>query len=323
MGARCCGPTIRGPEQDAAQKRRELQMPAFIKFFKESNAAEIRQALSSGIKPVPKDHADATGFCDICSHPSSSGEPLESCGCCAHYFCSDCLSDTMPIPQWKESPNPVKVCAACPSILAEHNSEKSATATNKTGGGKRDKGRSKDRVPKTPSSGAKISSRSPRSSTPRSNQRTKEREALLALKAGDKDESEMWYLISSNWLRKWRAWSRHDSHEEPPGLVTNDELLTSSGVPNRDLKPEKHYRAINVRAWDHLIQIYGGGPAIVAHRIDIKEAVVEPTDGYTDYSYDATSDHDSIVPDYTLNPQSSHSKSGRSRRRKPTSTRTE
>merc|ERR1711934_614582 len=223
---------------------------------------------------------------------------MEPCGCCAKRMCASCLSDTRSIPQFN-LPNPVLICGACSQVIDQHDQDVKAAKDAKDAKRKDRRGESPGArgVPTTPRPEKRGggSPRSSRASTPRSNARTKEREKLLELKAGDKSDDEDWYLICSKWLRKWRSWSRHDSQEERPGPITNENLLTSSGLPNRSLKPEKHYRAINVRAWDHLVEIYGGGPAITAARIDIKDAVVE-TD-YTEITYDMTSEHESQRPD--------------------------
>ena len=102
------------------------------------------------------------------------------------------------------------------------------------------------------------------------------------LQAGDKEPQDQWYLISSHWLRKWRSWSRHDSAEDPPGPISNDDLMHGESPGwelNRELRPEKHYRAINHRAWQALVDIYDGGPVraiIPMHNIRIYVLPVQP-----------------------------------------------
>jgi len=102
--------------------------------------------------------------------------------------------------------------------------------------------------------------------------RAEEKEMML--EASDKEPDESWFLVSSNWLKNWQKFTSEICNGDPPGAITNDELIGHGGAVNRELVVEKHYRAINGRAWKKLVQVYGGGPSILADRIDISDARV-------------------------------------------------
>jgi len=304
MGGKCCGPSARPTDEvtDAPMDASSIRMKQVLKaHFKPNyireNEKKVHKALKRGQRlPEKTDQAE----CQCCKDAPPK-VTLKPCTCCGAAFCLECIEDAI-IPQYNIR-SVVKVCCACVDMIGSYDIQQRELLV--TPGPKTH----------TPRSSRKEKGRhgaTPRSGTPRSNRRTKEREMLLSLKAGDKEPQDQWYLISSHWLRKWRSWSRHDSAEDPPGPISNDDLMHGESPGwelNRELRPEKHYRAINHRAWQALVDIYDGGPAIVADRIDIKEARLL-SDDQTEFTYtqEDTSDYDSIVPDYTLTKSSGHDK---------------
>jgi Ubiquitin carboxyl-terminal hydrolase/DUSP domain len=90
-----------------------------------------------------------------------------------------------------------------------------------------------------------------------------------------------WYLISEVWLNSWRCFIEntglHDGTGRgvlPPGPIDNARLLGKGGVPLRNLKAPKHYRAVNWLTWSMLYEMYGGGPRMPRKAIDIYETWV-------------------------------------------------
>ena len=78
-----------------------------------------------------------------------------------------------------------------------------------------------------------------------------------------------WYLISSRWLRAWRAFIDNKGPLDgtgrgvlPPGPVDNACLMRRDGSPQGNLRPRTHYRGINASVWGMFVGMYGGGPCI-------------------------------------------------------------
>lgn len=77
------------------------------------------------------------------------------------------------------------------------------------------------------------------------------------------DHSSMLFAISMAWFRKWQAFARCETSEEP-GPVNNTTIaLQSDTLPIRNVRPGSDYAQINYKLWKFFFDIYGGGPAIV------------------------------------------------------------
>ena len=86
---------------------------------------------------------------------------------------------------------------------------------------------------------------------------------LDSTKIGD---GQVWYLICSDWLRRWHAFK---AGGEPPGPITNDRLVLPDGTPRENLRKALDYRGVNGDVWNYLFTIYGGGPVIQREVIDV------------------------------------------------------
>jgi len=125
---------------------------------------------------------------------------------------------------------------------------------------------------------AKDSSATPAKEDPFAARRLQEREDVDATNPGGgvmKDEK--WYVLDASWLRLWRRFTKAGSSDPPPGPITNHRLLLKDGRPAPGLRPEQHYRGVNVKAWTYLHDIYGGGPPICCPRLDIYTFVTKDT----------------------------------------------
>jgi len=92
-----------------------------------------------------------------------------------------------------------------------------------------------------------------------------------------------WYLISSRWLRSWRAFIDNKGPLDgtgrgvlPPGPVDNACLMRRDGTPQGNLRPRTHYRGINASVWGMFISMYGGGPCIRRATIDMYDETPVP-----------------------------------------------
>ncbi len=92
-----------------------------------------------------------------------------------------------------------------------------------------------------------------------------------------------WYLISSKWLRAWRAFIDNKGPSDgtgrgvlPPGPVDNACLMRRDGTPQGNLRPRTHYRGINASVWNMFIAMYGGGPCIRRATIDMYDETPVP-----------------------------------------------
>ena len=83
------------------------------------------------------------------------------------------------------------------------------------------------------------------------------------------DAPPLWYIISEDWLRRWRAFIDSTGATDgtgrgvlPPGPIDNARLLGKGGKPLPNLKPQTHFRGVNRAVWTFLHAIYGGGPEL-------------------------------------------------------------
>lgn len=77
------------------------------------------------------------------------------------------------------------------------------------------------------------------------------------------ESSSMIFAISMNWLRKWQAFARCETAEEP-GQISNIPIAQQSdSMPIRNVKPGSDYAQINMKLWKFFFTIYGGGPEII------------------------------------------------------------
>lgn len=77
------------------------------------------------------------------------------------------------------------------------------------------------------------------------------------------DNSTMLFAISMSWLRKWQAFARCETSDEP-GPITNQTIAQQSEtLPIRNVKPGSDYAQINLKLWKFFFTIYGGGPDII------------------------------------------------------------
>lgn len=78
------------------------------------------------------------------------------------------------------------------------------------------------------------------------------------------DNTSTLLAISMAWFRKWQAFARGETTEEP-GPVNNI-IIASHNEPNipvRNVKPGSDYACINFKLWKFFHGIYGGGPEII------------------------------------------------------------
>jgi len=80
------------------------------------------------------------------------------------------------------------------------------------------------------------------------------------------------YIISSKWLRQWRSFvglgqPTAESRERPPGPINNNDLFSLEGSIRTELREgvKYDYELMEQPVWDLLVQVYGGGPAILRY----------------------------------------------------------
>lgn len=77
------------------------------------------------------------------------------------------------------------------------------------------------------------------------------------------DNTSMLFAISMTWFRKWQAFARAETTEEP-GPINNTMIAQQSDtLPMRNVKQGSDYAQINLKLWKFFYSIYGGGPEIV------------------------------------------------------------
>lgn len=77
------------------------------------------------------------------------------------------------------------------------------------------------------------------------------------------DHSSMLLAISMAWFRKWQAFARCETSEEPGPINNTTIALQSDTLPIRNVRPGSDYAQINLKLWKFFFELYGGGPAIV------------------------------------------------------------
>lgn len=77
------------------------------------------------------------------------------------------------------------------------------------------------------------------------------------------DSSSMLFAISMSWFRKWQAFARAETSEDP-GPVNNSSIAQQSeSLPIRNVRPGSDYAQINLKLWKFFFSLYGGGPEII------------------------------------------------------------
>jgi hypothetical protein len=108
--------------------------------------------------------------------------------------------------------------------------------------------------------------------------RDRDYEVLTILKADesdadDPDETKLWMIVPSRWIKFWLLFSHHKIVHEPPGPINTRSLVIkdkTSGLlrPRNTLNPPTqsdpgHYRRVSLEVWLKLLNMYGcDGPAI-------------------------------------------------------------
>ena len=86
----------------------------------------------------------------------------------------------------------------------------------------------------------------------------------VAVRPGD-----VWMLVDSKWLEKWRNYAIDQSTDDPPGPITNYCLIGRDFRPVPGLMRVRDYRGMNQQLWYYFHERYGGGPAICRSQIDL------------------------------------------------------
>ena len=77
------------------------------------------------------------------------------------------------------------------------------------------------------------------------------------------DNTSMLFAISMTWFRRWQAFARAETTEEP-GPINNTMIAQQSDtLPIRNVRQGSDYAQINLKLWKFFYSIYGGGPEIV------------------------------------------------------------
>eukprot|EP00767_Chilomastix_cuspidata_P004030 gnl/Chilomastix_cuspidata/4158.p1 GENE.gnl/Chilomastix_cuspidata/4158~~gnl/Chilomastix_cuspidata/4158.p1 ORF type:complete len:748 (+),score=245.67 gnl/Chilomastix_cuspidata/4158:116-2359(+) len=88
--------------------------------------------------------------------------------------------------------------------------------------------------------------------------------------------SDVWFLVDERWLQQWRDFVSHNSTSDPPGPISNTNLLEADGMtPAKNLRKLFDYRGVAPVVYKLFHRIYRGGPPIVRARIDIYSEPVE------------------------------------------------
>jgi ubiquitin carboxyl-terminal hydrolase 20/33 len=82
----------------------------------------------------------------------------------------------------------------------------------------------------------------------------------------NQDNSHMLFAISMNWFRRWQAFARGETSDDP-GPINNVPLISNAqqneAVPIRNVRPGSDYAQINLKLWKFFLSLYGGGPEII------------------------------------------------------------
>ena len=71
---------------------------------------------------------------------------------------------------------------------------------------------------------------------------------IVQLDSTKRRPGEVWILIDSEWLTRWREYAIQKSRSKPPGPVSNWRLL-ALGRPKPDLLKRRDYRGVNEQVW--------------------------------------------------------------------------
>lgn len=89
------------------------------------------------------------------------------------------------------------------------------------------------------------------------------------------DNSSMLFAISMNWFRRWQAFARGETSDDP-GQINNVNIAQQNDtLPIRNVRPGSDYAQINLKLWKFFHSLYGGGPEIIlrgAHEMSKFEA---------------------------------------------------
>lgn len=77
------------------------------------------------------------------------------------------------------------------------------------------------------------------------------------------DNSSMLFAISMSWFRKWQAFARSESTEDPGPINNMSIAQQSESLPIRNVRQGCDYAQINLKLWKFFFNIYGGGPEII------------------------------------------------------------
>lgn len=77
------------------------------------------------------------------------------------------------------------------------------------------------------------------------------------------DNSSMLFAISMSWFRKWQAFARGETDEDPGPISNMSIAQQSESLPIRNVRQGSDYAQINLRMWKFFFNIYGGGPEII------------------------------------------------------------
>lgn len=77
------------------------------------------------------------------------------------------------------------------------------------------------------------------------------------------DSSSMLFAISMSWFRKWQAFARCETSEDPGPI--NNTMIAQQGdsLPIRNVRTGSDYAQINLKLWKFFFSLYGGGPEII------------------------------------------------------------
>lgn len=77
------------------------------------------------------------------------------------------------------------------------------------------------------------------------------------------DNSSMLFAISMSWFRKWQAFARGETDQDPGPISNMNIAQESDQLPIRNVRPGSDYAQINLRLWKFFSGLYGGGPEII------------------------------------------------------------
>lgn len=103
----------------------------------------------------------------------------------------------------------------------------------------------------------------------------RKKQELKLVKKFDKSKinvhKECWFLIDSDWLNSWSAFVNVAENEDPPGILSNKELLDDNNNPLPNLKAIRDYRGVPPIVYFTFVELYGkdDSPEIARYEVDI------------------------------------------------------